>query len=142
MPLIEYFTLSSFHSFPEKNCGLSLLDYTATLEVKGRLVPELEGLGYHEQYSSPPNSSTKWPIFFFFLIKISMSAGWIKKIWYSSSPSSSTRKNGRSLYCSETVFLDKLFLKLMVMGHFARLSLTTLNCMCRHLQEVVCLCFR
>ena len=33
--------------------------------------------------------------------------------------SSSTRKSGRSLYCSETVFLDKLFPKLMVMDHFA-----------------------
>ena len=39
-----------------------------------QMVPELVGLGYHEQYSSPPSSSTKWPIFFF-LIKISMSAG-------------------------------------------------------------------
>ena len=36
--------------------------------------PELDGLGYHEQYSSPPSSNTKWPIFFF-LIQISMSAG-------------------------------------------------------------------
>ena len=87
-----------------------------------QMVPELVGLGYHEQYSSPPSSSTKWPIFFylFIIIKLSMSTGrWIKKIWYSSSPSSSTRKSGRFLYCSETVFLGKIFSKLMIMGHFA-----------------------
>ena len=40
-----------------------------------RMVPELDGLGYHEQYSSPPNSSTKWPNFLIFLIKLSMSSG-------------------------------------------------------------------
>ena len=33
--------------------------------------------------------------------------------------SSSTTKSGRLLYCSETVFLGKIFPKLMVMGHFA-----------------------
>ena len=49
-------------------------------------------------------------------------SGWIKKTWYSSSRSSSTRKSGRFLYCLETVFLDKLFPKLMVMGHFARIT--------------------
>ena len=38
------------------------------------MVPELDGLGYHEQYSSPPSSNTKWK-FFFFLIKLSMSVG-------------------------------------------------------------------
>ena len=42
--------------------------------VMNRMEPELDGLGYHEQYSSPPSSSTKWPNFFF-LIKISMSTG-------------------------------------------------------------------
>ena len=42
-----------------------------------------------------------------------------KKTWYPSSPNSSTRKSGRFLYCSETVFLGKIFPKLMVMGHFA-----------------------
>ena len=31
----------------------------------------------------------------------------------------SITKSGRLLYCSETVFLGKIFLKLMVMGHFA-----------------------
>ena len=39
------------------------------------MVPELDGLVYHEQYSSPPSSNTKWPKFFFFIIKLSMSAG-------------------------------------------------------------------
>ena len=38
------------------------------------MVPELDGLRYHEQYSSAPSSSTKWPNFFF-LIKLSMLAG-------------------------------------------------------------------
>ena len=44
---------------------------------------------------------------------------WIKKKWYLSSPSSSTTKSGRLLYCLEIVFLGKIFPKLMVMGHFA-----------------------
>ena len=40
------------------------------------MVPELDGLRYHEQYSSAPSSSTKWPNFFkIFLIKLSMSVG-------------------------------------------------------------------
>ena len=34
--------------------------------VMNRMEPELDGFGYHEQYSSPPSSSTKGPIFFFF----------------------------------------------------------------------------
>ena len=33
------------------------------LQIKS-MVPELDGLGYHEQYSSPPSSSTKWPNYF------------------------------------------------------------------------------
>ena len=42
-----------------------------------KMVPELDGLGYHEQYSSPPSSGTKWPnfLFFIFLIKLSTSSG-------------------------------------------------------------------
>ena len=44
------------------------------LQIKS-MVPELDGLEYHEQYSSPPSSSTKWPNFFFFLIKLFMSSG-------------------------------------------------------------------
>ena len=50
-------------------------------------------------------------------------SGWIKKTWYSSSPSSSIRKSGTLLYSTETVFLGKLFPKWMVMGHFCLDSL-------------------
>ena len=55
-----------------------------------------------------------------FLIKLSMSVGHVglKKKWYSSLPSLSTTKSGRSLYFSETVFLGKIFQELMVFGHF------------------------
>ena len=42
-----------------------------------------------------------------------------KKREYSSSPSSSTRKSGISLYISQTVFRAQIFQKLMLMGHFA-----------------------
>ena len=45
--------------------------------------------------------------------------GWIKKTWYSSSPSSSTRKSGIYLIISQTVFWAQIFRKWMVMGHFA-----------------------
>ena len=52
-----------------------------------------------------------------------MSSGHVGlKIWYSSSPSSSTTKSGRSLYCSKTVFLGKIFQELMVFGHFSPLE--------------------
>ena len=37
------------------------------------MVPKLDGLGYHAQYSSPQSSSTKGPIFIF-LINLSMSS--------------------------------------------------------------------
>ena len=45
------------------------------------MVLELDGLGYHEQYSSLPSSSTKWPIFFLKKkkIKLSMST-WPRRI--------------------------------------------------------------
>ena len=45
--------------------------------------------------------------------------GWIKKTWYSSLVSSSTRKSGIYLIISQTVFWAQIFRKLMVMGHFA-----------------------
>ena len=69
-----------------------------------------------KQYSSPWCSSTK-PIFNSPFPRQRATVD-LKK-WYSSSPSSSTIKSGRLLYCSETVFLGKIFPKLMVMGHFA-----------------------
>ena len=43
---------------------------------------------------------------------------WTKKMGYSSSPSSSTPKNGRWLIISQTVLLGQIFLQLMLMGHF------------------------
>ena len=51
-----------------------------------RMVPELDGLKYHEQYSSPPSSSTT--------------------------------KSGRSLYFFETMFLGKIFQELIIFRHF------------------------
>ena len=59
------------------------------------------------------------PMFLFAKYLTNQIPRWIKKIWYSSSPSSSTKKSGRLLYCSETVFLSKIFPKLEGNGHFA-----------------------
>ena len=52
--------------------------------------------------------------------------GWIKKTWYSSLVSSSTRKSGTYLIIFQTVFWTQIFPKLMVMGHFALKSFTSL----------------
>ena len=44
-------------------------------------------------------------------------------------------KSGTFLYSSETVFLSKLFPKLMVMGHFCQFSASSLIlCVCKNLK--------
>ena len=86
-----------------------------------RMVPELDGLRYHEQYSSPPCSSTKWPIFFFFFFNYTfhvIGPRWIKKYGTRAHQTRVPQKVVDHYIFSETVFLGKIFQELIVFGHF------------------------